>query len=72
MMVTLSMEQFCTTLGIYEPHEIEEPMYETLTYATASFWYSLLWRQYSDSKEAYVRSIAHASSLRSYTMRYLH
>lgn len=51
---------------------MEDPTYERYTYALMSFPYSLLWRQYSDSEQSYVSNSAHASSLCSYAMSYLH
>lgn len=39
MTIDISMRQFCTTLGLYEKHEMEDPAYDRLTYSLASFPY---------------------------------
>lgn len=43
MMHHLTMEEFYITLGVYKPHEVEDPTYRELVYTMRSFDYPALW-----------------------------
>lgn len=72
MIVSITMRQFCTTLGLYDDDEMDDLTHVRLTYALASLPYLLIWRRHNDGDWSYSGSHAHTSSLRSYAMRYLH
>lgn len=67
----LIMEEFSTALEVYKPYEVEDPAYRELIYATKSFHYPTLWREYNSNTRLYDPSRSKAAMMHLILMRYI-